>query len=73
MASVRQGTLARAREWWQHLRPFGKRRFWKEERRAQAAAIDAELDSGYPSYLCGCGCGCAPDQCRQLTDAEGGE
>lgn len=33
------------------------------------AAIVAESDSEYPSYLCGCGCGCEPDQCRQLIDA----
>jgi len=69
MSSVKKGTLARASEWAQHLRPWGRRIFWKRERVAQAAAIVAEIDSEYPSYLCGCGCGCEPDQCRQITDA----
>lgn len=34
MATVKKGILTRAREWWKHLRPYNKRRFWKEERRA---------------------------------------
>ena len=38
MATVKQGTLTRSREWWKHLR-WTKRDFWKRERRA------AKLDS----------------------------
>lgn len=44
MSSVKKGTLARASEWAQHLRPWGRRIFWKRERVAQAAAIVADLD-----------------------------
>lgn len=35
MATVKQGTLVHAREWWKHLRRYGKREFWKRERRAE--------------------------------------
>jgi hypothetical protein len=35
MAHVKKGILTRAQEWWTHLRPFGRRAFWKAERRAQ--------------------------------------
>lgn len=38
MATVKQGTLTRAGEWWKHLRPYGKRQFWKKERKAQQRA-----------------------------------
>lgn len=34
MATVKKGTLTRAHEWWVHLRPYGKRRFWHRERGA---------------------------------------
>lgn len=34
MATVKHGILTKAREWWKHLRPFNKRRFWKGERKA---------------------------------------
>ena len=34
MATVKKGILTRAREWWKHLRPFGKKDFWKRERKA---------------------------------------
>ena len=47
MASVKQGTLTSATEWWKHLRPFGKRAFWKRERRAQAMDIGKQrADAG---------------------------
>lgn len=74
MSSVKKGTLARASEWAQHLRPWGRRIFWKRERVAQAKAAEAELvDSSYPDYLCGCGCGNQPDQCRQLDGYPGSD
>lgn len=57
MATVKKGILTRAGEWWVHLRPYGKREFWKGERQAASrdaqsrvaevdalAAIDAEVD-----------------------------
>ena len=72
MASVKHGTLASPRTWHRHM-DWMKRLFWKRERRAQSAAIAEEIDSGYPSYLCGCGCGCESDQCRQLIYTEGDE
>ena len=34
MATVKKGTLTHAGEWWKHLRPYGKRQFWKKERQA---------------------------------------
>ncbi len=34
MATKKKGVLTRAGEWWRHLRPYNKRRFWKAERRA---------------------------------------
>jgi hypothetical protein len=34
MATVKKGILTTAGEWWRHLRPFQKRKFWKKERRA---------------------------------------
>lgn len=43
MASVKKHVLTAAREWWQHLRPFGKRDFWKRERQAHKTAVRREL------------------------------
>jgi hypothetical protein len=43
MANVKRGNLTPAGEWWQHLRSFGKRAFWKGERRAQDKAIEEEV------------------------------
>jgi len=34
MATIKKGLTEQAREWWQHLRPFGKRDFWKRQRAA---------------------------------------
>lgn len=47
MATVKQGTLSRAGEWWKHLRPYGKRQFWKKERRAASRYA-------LTSYRCRC-------------------
>lgn len=38
MATVKKGQLARAGEWWKHLR-WKKRTFWKRER--QAGKVEA--------------------------------
>lgn len=35
MATVKKGMLVSATEWWKHLRPFQKRKFWKKQRVAQ--------------------------------------
>ena len=32
VANVKKGLLTKPREWWVHLRKYGKRRFWKGER-----------------------------------------
>jgi len=40
MASKKKGLLTASKEWARHLRRFGKRVFWKSERRA--AAKDAK-------------------------------
>lgn len=34
MATVKQGTLAQAGQFWKHLRPYGKRVYHKRERDA---------------------------------------
>jgi hypothetical protein len=37
MAGVKKGTLVApksASSWWKHLRPYGKRLFWKSQRAA---------------------------------------
>lgn len=39
MATVKKGILTHAREWWVHLRPYGKRDFWHRERRAAERVI----------------------------------
>lgn len=71
MASVRQGTLARASERWQHLRAWGKRLFWSRERKAQERAIIAayEADSGYDDHRWVCSvCGGSWCECQQPED-----
>lgn len=53
MANVKQGNLTKAREWWQHLRSFGKREFWKGERQAWKAGIAADICTpDEPCELC---------------------
>jgi hypothetical protein len=37
MAGIKKGTLVPAKtgsSWWKHLRPFGKKQFWKSQRAA---------------------------------------
>jgi hypothetical protein len=58
MATVKKGILTRAGEWWTHLRPYGKREFWKGERRAADADAREQIDEDraaknheYDSYL----------------------
>jgi hypothetical protein len=48
MATVKKGTLARATQWWKHLRPFGKRALWKRERRAGQRVARAESEHRNP-------------------------
>lgn len=40
---MKQGILAKSVEWAKHLRPFGKRRQWKKERKAEAREIRQQL------------------------------
>lgn len=47
MATVKKGTLTRAGEWWVHLRPYGKRDFWKGERKAAKAFAKTAMDTQY--------------------------
>ncbi len=42
MATVKKGTLARAGEWWKHLR-WTKRGFWKKHRIAEKAEIRKQV------------------------------
>jgi hypothetical protein len=42
MATVKKGTLTRAREWWKHLK-WMKRDFWKRERKASKSDIQQRL------------------------------
>ena len=44
MATVKKGILTRAGEWARHLRPYGKRDFWKGERKAAERDIAARVD-----------------------------
>lgn len=44
MAHTRKDTLTSPPEWWQHLRPFNKRKVAKSERRAATKEINAELN-----------------------------
>lgn len=44
MATVKKGMLVRAGQWWVHLRPYGKRSFWKKQRKA--AKIDTQERNG---------------------------
>lgn len=47
MANVKKGNLTTAGEWWKHLRPFGKRDFWKRERQAQKESIPERMEDDY--------------------------
>ena len=46
MATVKRGVLSLAGEWRKHLRPFGKRLFWKRERRAVKRVCRKEAAEG---------------------------
>jgi len=39
MANTKKGQTVTASEWWKHLRPFLKRKFWKKQRTADKKAI----------------------------------
>jgi|LakMenE18May11ns_1017448.scaffolds.fasta_scaffold9143966_2 hypothetical protein len=43
MATKRKGTLVVAKEWWKHLRPFGKRNTAKRERLASKREIKKDI------------------------------
>lgn len=43
MSHVRKNQLSTDHDWRQHLRPIGKRIFWKSERRAHKAAVTQQL------------------------------
>ena len=42
MAHVRKGHTVSAPQWWKHLRPFGKRQFWKRQRKAWRKQMHAD-------------------------------
>lgn len=42
MSTVKKGILTPAPEWAKHLRPYGKRQFWKGERKAAQRWVDRE-------------------------------
>lgn len=44
MATIKKGTLAKAHEWWKHLRPENKRKFWKQERMLVKQFIKREVE-----------------------------
>ena len=48
MATVKRGLLTPPPEWWKHLRPWLKRRFWKRERRAVRREIARERKDAAP-------------------------
>jgi hypothetical protein len=59
MATVKKGQLARATEWWRHLR-WTKRAFWKRERQAGRRMAERESvedlsghRADFKSYLLG--------------------
>ena len=43
MATVKKGILTKAGQWWKHLKPFGKRDFWKRERKAARRMVAREV------------------------------
>lgn len=42
MATKKKGVLTLSSEWAKHLRPYGKRRFWKKERAAAKGTARGE-------------------------------
>lgn len=51
MSHKRKGHLTVFDQWWKHLRPEGKRTYWKGERMAEREHISQELKQRY----CSCG------------------
>lgn len=45
MSYKRRGQLTMSDEWAKHLKPFGKREFWKGERNAEKSLISDELEN----------------------------
>jgi hypothetical protein len=43
MASIKKGFLAASKEWARHLRPYWRRQFWKQERRADRKEARKQL------------------------------
>lgn len=43
MSTVKKGILTKEVEWRKHLKKFGKRLFWKGERRAEKKLIRKEI------------------------------
>jgi hypothetical protein len=46
MASIKQGTLVGAAQWWKHLKEY-KREFWKRERQATKDDVAERLVDDY--------------------------
>lgn len=42
MATIKKGLLTKAHEWAKHLKKWGKRKFWKRERRAFKKRIEKD-------------------------------
>jgi hypothetical protein len=45
MATVKKGVLRPSPEWWKHLRPFMKRKFWKSHRQYERRLANKETSS----------------------------
>jgi len=43
MATIKKGTLTKAKEWWKHLK-WTKRNFWKRERIAEKLDIKKRVN-----------------------------
>lgn len=48
MATVKKGLTVTSPEWWKHLRPFVKRRFWKRQRAADKLDATVEVTDAVP-------------------------
>lgn len=44
MANIKKGQTVAATEWWKHLRPENKRRFWKKQRKDNKRIINESKD-----------------------------
>lgn len=45
MATIKKGILGKAGEWWKHLKPRLKRKFWHRERILEKKFIRKEVES----------------------------